>query len=171
MEVQPEGVPEFVVFKNGKKIESLLEENPIKAKKLFDKYNIDSQPAIQSNAQINTNKPIDSSRSNVVQQNPQSNSNKTIDASRSNMVQQNNLNKSNQLYVDNRVKNNTNSGLVMENALTRAKQQHEKRYNTDLNRSFLTDSDKKFYERNLSVNRQLNKVDMIETTQQFLHGE
>ena len=41
--VVPEGVPDFIVFKSGKKIESLMSDNPYKVKALIDKYNIDKK--------------------------------------------------------------------------------------------------------------------------------
>jgi hypothetical protein len=41
--VQHSGVPDFIVFKNGKRVESLMSDNPYIAKSLFDKYNIEKK--------------------------------------------------------------------------------------------------------------------------------
>ena len=58
--VKSVGVPEFIAFKNGLWVEQLMEDNPKKAKKLFDKYNVErSKDASNQNQQTQSKNNLD----------------------------------------------------------------------------------------------------------------
>jgi hypothetical protein len=60
--------------------------------------------------------------------------------------------------------------IQIKDALSKAKQQHEMRYQ---NQSFVTNQEhsKRFYEKNQSNKHEMSKAIFIETTDQFSQGE
>ena len=66
-------MPEFVVFKNGAKIDSLVQDNPKKAKTLFDKYNTETtNKSVESKNDANKDRVSkNASKSNLTQNDAQ----------------------------------------------------------------------------------------------------